>query len=343
MLVRVTYQFFMFTAIRIGQQIGEGSFGKVFEALDREGNSLVLKQVESSTSQCEELAQSEIECLKALKQVRNVPQYLDSCVLGSQHFILMSRIPGIPLEEFLLGSNLSIQHRIEVAYYLLYTLAPTLRDTGHVCCHRDVNSRNILIQPDRSGAGLIDFGLAVEKNAWWQYMWRELPPGGDPRYWPCCAWRMVLNGWRDVSRTELGEEQYKDKLDLHSFALTLVECIVSGSEDSVHELSPLRKAFSNYMHFATQCANIFVTCSRTRGNWDQAKTDLRSIEVLNTTRSNLKRIKYAIKSVRDTHPIFPIIERMLCVDESTISGSWSYVLSKLSSISTTTSLLRFHY
>lgn len=327
------------------QVIAEGSFGRVFDSIDRSGASCVVKQLDIESPSGKQRAEREVTMLAAVSHLSNVPRFIEARIEGSRLNIAMSKEQGIPLKEYVLRCPLGFEHRVTLAYDILRTLCQSLNDMSSLCCHRDLTSHNILVEIDPishtlRSACIVDFGLAIEKNSWWLYQWRTAPVGGDARYWPSCAWRMFLNGWKDVSETPFGEEQYKDKLDMHSFALTLLEVVVGVHvEDSTNSaVSELHVQFHKYFNDATTFANLFVHCFRSKGDWAETRSTLRRLKAIDVTKTNLTSIKTALKDLRDCHPLFALLERMICVNEKTVTGSWAYVMGKLNNQS-----LRAHY
>lgn len=314
--------------------IESGCFSTVFKCTSSSGQTFALKQ--SSASNLSDV-QNEINLMYAVKDlnVLRVPRILDMST-GPPPLILMSLEPGVQLNQWLLANSASLawSERIELAFALLIHLAPTFKTLHRILCHRDVNSHNILISvcPKNRQVDftLIDLGLAVEKNSWDLYRWRDSPVSGDSRYWPGCAWEMLLEGFSSLAH-EKTIEQYREKLDMHSFAITLVETICQNLRhgDWNTPISPLVLAWNKYWEHASLFARDFVDCSRNNGDWAACKARLARENVVHVTKCNLKLIRDALKSLRTQHQVFIVIERMLCVDEFTITADWSYVVRKL--------------
>lgn len=317
--------------ISLGNLLASGAFGHVFEATDSNGSEFVLKRVQARSKQDGMNVQSEIAILGSFAELNiNVPKIIDYMLdeNNSCYLILMTREPGISLDEFMQCSIFSFADRLAIAELVLDSLAPTCKVLETLCCHRDLNSHNILIAIDPLGTTrltIVDFGFAIEANAWWHYRWRDSPVAGDARYWPCCAWSMLISGWRNLK----GEDQYKEKLDMHSFAITLLEVVFRDLElvPSL-EIENLRMAFDKYWKEACQFSDIFVNCCRADGDMDSTRKLLSNLDVVGKTRENLQSMKNALKVLRHSNRLFPIVERMICVDESTVTGTWSYVCSK---------------
>jgi serine/threonine protein kinase len=315
----------------LGTMYASGAFANVLCVTGLDGTEYVLKRIPVRSKQDSAIVESEISVLGMLSNVSlNVPKLVDYMFDEdtSSFLILMTRMPGIPVDALMRSESFSFSDTLSIAGLVLDSLAPACKILDTICCHRDLNSKNILIAVSLSGESqlsIVDFGFAVEMNAWWHYRWRDSPVAGDARYWPCCAWRMLISGWRDLK----GEDQYREKLDMHSFAITLLEIVFRHLKQAPSpETEDLRLAFLAYWNDACSFADIFVSCCRTGGDVETMRSSLQALSVVGRTRENLRSIKAALKTLRESYRLFAIIERMLCIDESTVTGTWSYVCSK---------------
>lgn len=332
------------TVVKVEEHLQEGSFGKVFRCESVSGGKkFALKQtLLPSSSQLSQI-ENEVNLMYSVNALNvRVPHIVDfsvSCETGV--LILMSLEPGFQLNEWLFqnGPNLPWTERIELAFALLINLAPTLKRLHSVLCHRDVNSHNILIniseKSKKLGFTLLDFGLAVERNAWDLYRWRDAAVSGDSRYWPCCAWRVFLDGWSSLTNKGISADQYREKLDMHSFALTLVETICANVPSGFSRILLLVTAWKAYWDHASRFGALFVECAKGQDDWDACKARITQLDVVKMTKSNLKLIRNALRSLRSQHQVFILIERMLCIDEFTVTADWGYICSKLN-LGTTT-------
>ena len=326
----------------VQEKIGDGSFGTVHRAVSPDGARHVFALKESVSENRHSLAQveSEINVLFSLDNLGlRVPAVADYTIVGTsdgrfRSRILMSLEPGVPLNKYLSENvgKLSWEGRVELASALMAQLTPTLRILDSVCVHRDVTSGNILIDTDGCVKfTLIDFGLAIDRNAWWHYRWRDAAIGGDCRYWPACAWSMLIHGWKGSS---FATDQYRDKLDMHSFALVVLEVICGGEKfgliDGPVEAIAVQSAWREYMQSGKAFWSVFYECFRNQGDWKACKEKLeKDLQVEAVTRQGLGRIKAGLKKIRNLHPLFHLIEKMMCIDDSTVTASWGYVADKL--------------
>ena len=322
-----------------------GRFGIVLDAIDECGVEYVVKELSFHSKQDKALAGSEISILRQIADLRiNVPRIVDSFEIeeAGRMVIVMTKEPGIPLDVYIRASKLSFCRRLVLVADIIRLLGPTCKVLDSICCHRDLNSHNILIQ-ERPGNDpsltIIDFGLAQEKGDWIVWRWRDSPVGGDPRYWPCCSWRVLINGWRDIVSTACGEEQYKEKLDMHSLGISLVELLVCELDDLDDDflVEVLRITFKTYWRCSALFANLFLQGCKSGGDWNTLVQN----QVVGTTRNNLRGLKSALKGLRQSYPAIHIIERMLCIDETTMTGSWTYIINKSRLMKE--NAIRYHY
>lgn len=329
----------------VQRQLARGRFGLVFEVMDAAGTRFAIKESRVKTDRQLRQIEAEINTLSALNHLDiNTPKLIDYRVhaVGNESYqslILMTLQPGVPIDTCLPTFT---GNQLDFAYSMIQQLAFTLKTLDRVCCHRDLNSHNILWEEKAGKFSIVDFGFALDKNDWWHYRWRDSAVAGDARYWPTCAWRMMLGGWTQM--TPGGVEQYKEKLDMHSFTLTMIEIIASGPCPQ-----GLHNAWTAYISDASRFTILFLKCSVDNGDWDALKQELTNLDVLKKTTQNLKQLKVELKAVRQLHPVFPIIERMLCINENNPTTNWSYISNSVPTASTKFSsdefahALRMHY
>lgn len=322
--------------------IGEGSFGSVYSAFDSQsGKMYALKEVSAPNRLGLIQVESEINVLFSLKRVTDkVSEIIDFEIQsfhtgGFKASILMSLVSGIPLDQFLSSASLSAAQRLSLAVGFVDQLTPVLRAIDSICCHRDLTPHNILVNLDGAGNPLftlIDFGLAIDRNEWALYKWRDAPLGGDCRFWPACAWRMLLHGWSSLAEKPITADQYRDKLDMHSFALSIMSILCSGNEEA-GTLGALNNAWKKYVTMSHECWRVFFACFKDQGDWSVCKKKLDTeMHVIKCTTNALRGIKRELRNLREAHAIFAFLERMLLVEESSITGSWRYFTKKLPSL-----------
>ena len=307
--------------VEICSELHSGSNSQVFTCKSL-SKKFALKKIPFTSAAKLQQIESEVNLLYAVKPLNvRLPKIEDLRVDPDSASILMSIEPGSQLNNWLAlnADSLAWTDRVELAFALLLQLAPTFKSIDPILVHRNIGSHNILISIAASRElvfTLLDLGLGVDRDSWSLFRWRDTPPCGDARYWPCSAWRLLINGWSTLN------DQYRDKIDMHCFALTLVETICAFTPQPA--LSPiywLVNAWNAYWEDASRFA-----C-----DWQEysCKDRLVRKDVFAVTKHNLKRIRDALRSIRSEHQLFILVERMLCVDESTITADWSYVVRKL--------------
>merc|ERR1712232_207064 len=177
--------------------------------------------------------------------------------------LAMTRLDGEPLDLFVAREatrlnrecrgleelRTCLKRAFNVAQQLLKQLLPAMEYVSSIALHRDVNAHNILIDWNEEGSeqpryGLIDFGLAVDKDCWRQeegYMatdevpsrvgkhgvctWHHLDVGGDCRYWPISAWMQFLHGCQELVKWPQLCHEYQTLLDVHSLGITALQLL----------------------------------------------------------------------------------------------------------------------
>jgi serine/threonine protein kinase len=192
-----------------------------------------------------------------------VPQFLAAELnqIGANQWqvvLAMSRIPGEALDNYLtrrrcdeLQQAAPDKERIplltrvsascDLALHLVSQVAPVLERISDYICHRDLHPRNILIDVDKLTQGvrfgIVDFGLAVDCSDWRQWAWREENIAGDCRYFPPGSWLMFASGPQGLKGHNELLHEYRVRLDLHAFGVTLVQVLVGSIvEDSTNVL-----------------------------------------------------------------------------------------------------------
>jgi len=157
----------------------------------------------------------------------------------------MTRLQGVPLEDFLSGkpclatdSACVLRRGIEITRQLVMQLGQALSSVNKRVWHRDVNPRNVLISDMQSGLGfdaahsavenvrfgLIDFGLAVDSRTW-SSKWSSSSIAGDCRYWPASSWLMSFHGAHVLRQHHCLLQQYETKLDSYALGVLALELL----------------------------------------------------------------------------------------------------------------------
>eukprot|EP00929_Paragymnodinium_shiwhaense_P061446 TRINITY_DN3068_c0_g2_i1.p1 TRINITY_DN3068_c0_g2~~TRINITY_DN3068_c0_g2_i1.p1 ORF type:complete len:1456 (-),score=233.90 TRINITY_DN3068_c0_g2_i1:94-4461(-) len=248
-----------------------------------DGEEAAIKEIVCQSSSALKVALQEGELLRRLgedetadKEARSrIPKLLGVEIQqmqasggqpGSEWRVLlaMTKVPGTSLVGFLRTYRAEVFDQAapedaswdsvlarcaEACYYaheLLVQLAGVMEHISEHTFHRDVHSRNILVEemqaaPAAEGAhalqqqlrppcfGLVDFGLAVDACTWRNGLWRHSRVGGDSRYWPASAWVMLERGADELAEMSASRREYEVGLDLHSLGLTAIQVLVAMS------------------------------------------------------------------------------------------------------------------
>lgn len=144
---------------QVMEELGSGSFGKVFKAIDRNtGETVAIKHIDLEDSS-EELAdiQAEIALLSTCHSPY-VTEYKTSFVKGVKLWIVMEYLGGGSAADLLAPGPFGEAHIAIMCRELLLGL-DYLHSTGKI--HRDIKAANVLLT-DQGRVKLADFGVAAQ-------------------------------------------------------------------------------------------------------------------------------------------------------------------------------------
>ncbi|CAO2647422.1 Nn.00g083440.m01.CDS01 [Neocucurbitaria sp. VM-36] len=144
---------------QVMEELGSGSFGKVFKAIDRStGETVAIKHIDLEDSS-EELAdiQAEIALLSTCHSPY-ITEYKTSFVKGVKLWIVMEYLGGGSAADLLAPGPFNESHIAIVCRELLLGLE-YLHSTGKI--HRDIKAANVLLT-DQGRVKLADFGVAAQ-------------------------------------------------------------------------------------------------------------------------------------------------------------------------------------
>ncbi len=163
---------------QLNEPLGRGGMGAVWEAIDLETNEMVaIKLLREDSLADRRLFESEIRTLGELRH-ENIVRLLDAGALGDRLFLVMERLRGCPLDEFLdqpKPGRLQIDHLLHITAQVLLALE-YIHDRGII--HGDLKPSNIMVlepadtsrpmeesggsPPSDAGPAIkvLDFGLA---------------------------------------------------------------------------------------------------------------------------------------------------------------------------------------
>jgi serine/threonine protein kinase len=147
----------------------KGGFGNTYEVMERDV-SKVLKVLKSYDAKAIELFEREFRILNSLSEegIAGIPKVEDLFLYTPRnstqplHCLVMERIYGMDLEEYLKATKRAINEKTAVGWLSQLTqILDEIHRQG--IFHRDIKPSNIILQPDGQLV-LIDFGAAKERT-----------------------------------------------------------------------------------------------------------------------------------------------------------------------------------
>ncbi|MEA5019763.1 MAG: protein kinase [Gordonibacter sp.] len=146
---------------RIGSCLGIGGSGVTFEAVSPHGRLVALKLLRPLRASLDlDKVWREVGSLGAVSH-SGVPEWLGILREGRAYFIVLSRMPGRPLDSWLFEDRHAFQRSelVEVCSQLIDVL-DALHAVGLV--HGDIRPANVLYDGRR--VSLVDFGLSLDAS-----------------------------------------------------------------------------------------------------------------------------------------------------------------------------------
>ncbi|EAY07030.1 CAMK family protein kinase [Trichomonas vaginalis G3] len=187
-------------------ELGEGAYGKVYLAIDKETNEKVaLKKVKLSkmTDEEKEKALAEVDLLSKLKHP-NIVAYKGSWTTGNHLYIAMEYVDGGDLNDKLLRQNgqlLPVQTVLDIFVQITMALQYI---HGQLVLHRDLKPQNIFLTKN-DVVKLGDFGVAKSLANSFELAHTMI---GTPYYLAPELWR---------------GDPYNEKADIYSLGVLLYE------------------------------------------------------------------------------------------------------------------------
>ncbi len=174
----------------LGEVLGEGGYGVVFRALDRQSGAPVAVKV------LHDEKESEVVRERMVREAHTMRQLAGTCAVGvhdlavtsaGKLYLVMELLEGHDLKEHL--SEVKTPLSVAELDHLLGPVAATLSAAhGLGIIHRDLKPGNIFVQHDARGSRtrLLDFGLA--KSADWVRLTATGVMPGSPVYMAPESW-----------------------------------------------------------------------------------------------------------------------------------------------------------
>ncbi|KAL6261975.1 hypothetical protein P5V15_007059 [Pogonomyrmex californicus] len=221
---------------RLEELIGEGTYGEVYAAYDKEtGNKVAVKILENVADNIEEI-EEEYLVLRDLSQHPNIPLFhglfLKRAKPGQEEdqlWFVMELCTGGSVTDLVQGlkkrgSRLTDD---QIAYILKETIEALIFLHSNHCMHRDVKGHNILLT-EAARVKLVDFGVSSHLVA---TLARKNTSVGTP-YWMAPE---------VIACEQQLDSSYDSRCDVWSIGITAIE--LAEGDPPLSELHPMRALF----------------------------------------------------------------------------------------------------
>jgi len=276
------------TEVRIGKQLGEGSFGVVWAGQLADGQLVAIKQMSPPSKAAQDQVLYEVGVLGSLSAFSGdgLPKLIDywKSEAGDNWQVVMSIVAGDPVDDWLYGTGavafktmnieliasgkplkedvtMDYAPAVKTAKRCLADIASYFKFFGGKVYHRDISAHNVMVNETETAEGtqlsfgVIDFGLSVDIRRWEREGWPNGLVAGDVRYWSPSHWVMYLMGSQSMT---VGEgihfkNQYCKKGDAYAVAILVLELLFGlAREDTLPPMSQqLRQAWLRHWTFVT--------------------------------------------------------------------------------------------
>jgi len=192
--------------------IGEGAYGRVYKATLQGGHVVAVKKLHPGDEEThdEERFHKEIETLTEIRQ-RSIVKLYGFCCHPRYRFLVCQFIERGNLASILSNEDLATQFHWQRRTALIRDVAQAITYLHHECqppiIHRDITSRNILLDADYKGF-LSDFGIA-----------RILKPDSS-------NWSALAGTYGYIAPEFCYTSLVTEKCDVYSFGVVVLEVLV---------------------------------------------------------------------------------------------------------------------
>ena len=227
---------------RVEREIGSGGMGSIYQARDRSGKLVCLKEARTDEDSIESLKEE----AGILSQIHHwgVPRFYEAFEWNGHFIIVMELIQGITLADFIEKRGACNETAAAGWARQMCQILSYIHTRKKAIIHRDIKPSNIMLRPDGKIA-LLDFGIA-----------REFKTGKlqDTR-------GLGTKGYAAPEQYG-GMGQTDARTDIYSLGATLFY-LVSGKNptDALQEFPMVRKINPN---ISAGMENIIAKCTMTR-------------------------------------------------------------------------------
>lgn len=149
------------TKYKVGNLLGQGSYGEVFLATDEKGSKFAVKKISKKACQLSKINE-EVSACKQVQGSRNVPDLLEAMEDEQNYYLVFELIEGRDLLRVTMEKKGFDE---SVAKILFSKMINTLSDIhGRGVIHHDLKLENILYCEKNQEPYIIDFGLSTLLN-----------------------------------------------------------------------------------------------------------------------------------------------------------------------------------
>ena len=144
----------------VGDKINESSRSVVYRAIrESDKQPVIIKALNTAYPTHKDIARitHEYEILKALN-IAGVPKVIALEKYNNNPAIILEHFEGISLKELIRSNTTELSHFLQIAVQITETLGNIHKEN---IIHKDINPRNIIINPDSFETRIIDFGLST--------------------------------------------------------------------------------------------------------------------------------------------------------------------------------------
>ena len=144
----------------VGEKINESSRSVVYRAIrPSDKQPVIIKTLNTAYPTHKNIARitHEYNILKTLN-IGGVPRVFGLEKHNGNSAIIFEYFQGIPLKDFIRSNTIELKVFLDIAAQITATLGDIHKED---IIHKDVNPRNIIINPDSLETKIIDFGLST--------------------------------------------------------------------------------------------------------------------------------------------------------------------------------------